>query len=176
MGKAWTEDERQYLIDNVLKMTYEEIGHELGRSEGAVKDQWDKLKKKHPKLRKYNKKTKWTDEMDQYIMDNMETKRNEEIAKDMKLTTATIASRLQELRRKYPEICNIVRPQKKKATRSDKGKPKPQRKRQKGIDEISACPECGSIRRFNKLDQGNYYCRNCLSEFNRYGEYMRPVI
>jgi biotin operon repressor len=172
----WTDEERQYLIDNVMKMTYEQIGHKIGRSEGAVKDQWDKLKQKNPKLRKYNKKAKWTDEMDKYIMDNMATMRNEEIAKGLGMNTTTIASRLQELRRKYPEICSIIRPQKKKATRSDKGKPKPQKKRNKGVEEIKECPECGTKRRFNKLDQGTYYCMNCLKEFNRYGKFIMPVL
>lgn len=42
----------------------------------------------------------------------------------------------------------------------------------KKIAELSRCPECKKL--INKVE-GGYFCRYCLKEFDRYGEFMPPL-
>lgn len=47
--RMWTQEEKDYLMENAKDMRYKEIGYDLGRKENSVKKMYHKLKKEAQK-------------------------------------------------------------------------------------------------------------------------------
>lgn len=175
MAQKWTEEEKQFLINNKLKLKFNQMAQALDRTETAVRSQWCKLLRDDPELKKLDSKAVWNDELDEFIINNLANMYNEQLAEKLEMTVPSVASRIQELKRVNPDLKKIERPRRKPGTftRKSKGKRRPRRET-KEVPTLTECPSCNS-ERFNKLDAGSYFCMSCLKEYSRYGNYMQPI-
>lgn len=169
--RKWTEEEVDYLLANYKKMTYEQIGLNLDRSKSSVDIKIQSLKKKYPDFAPKNKQTKrqWQDSEVEFIKSNLDKLTNAEIALRLKRTHASVQTKIVYLREINPELKEIERP-----------RDVPIRKEivTMEIVDMDKCPHCKS-RRINEvenvIDGARFYCVNCLSEFSRYGNPVRPI-
>ncbi|WP_409229082.1 hypothetical protein [Gudongella sp. SC589] len=170
--RKWTEEEVDYLLANYRKMTYEKIGLNLDRTKSSVDIKIQSLKKKDPDFLPKHKQTKrqWQDSEVEFIKLNLGKLTNAEISLRLKRTHASVQTKIVYLRNTYPELKEIERPRdipvKKEIVTGE-------------IADMGICPHCKS-KRINEvenvIDGARFYCINCLSEFSRYGNPVKPIL
>ena len=98
--KKWTDEEVQFIKDNVETLSKTEMANILGRSNESVSSRISKLRRKG-ELKRKNRLGIFTPECEKYLMDNIHTLTVGEIASDLNLQNATIRYWMQKLGIEY---------------------------------------------------------------------------
>ena len=157
MARAWTDEEVEFLKENIDSMTYQQLANELKRTKNAVvgKCHRDGIKKDKYKYIRYGEKfnaKRWTEEEDEFLIKNNKTMTDKEIANHLGRTLSSIVNRKRLLRTRC-----------KKTHRTNRN------------IKIISCPNCHTKRFVGQTGAYHYYCRNCLTEFDANGKILEPI-
>ena len=95
-GRKWTQEEEDFLRNNLNNYTYEEIGEKINRSHDAVLSKAQNLGLR--KIRKICKKrSKWTEEELVFLKDNLNKYSYEELTVIFKKSRNTVRNKVREL-------------------------------------------------------------------------------
>jgi hypothetical protein len=95
-SKFWTEEEDQFLKENLCKMTLEAIGQHLGgRSKESVNKRVMRLKIRTEKTRQ---RKSWCVEEDSFLTENLNNMKNVEIAEQLDRPVNSVATRIKVLK------------------------------------------------------------------------------
>jgi hypothetical protein len=105
---GWTEEELQFVRENMDKLAYKEIAEVLGRTEAAVKRQVAIMRQSDPNLAKHKKKmikitmpkNGWTEEELQFVRENKGKLTYKEMSKILGRTVPAIKKQVRMMKEK----------------------------------------------------------------------------
>jgi len=104
---GWTEEELQFVKENMDKLAYKEIAEVLGRTEAAVKRQVAIMRQLDPNLAKHKKKmvkvtvkNAWTEEELQFVRENKGKMTYKEMSKILGRTVFGIKKQIAKMKKK----------------------------------------------------------------------------
>lgn len=110
-NNVWTEEELQFVRENMDKLAYKEMAEVLGRTEAAVKRQAAKMRQSDPNLAKYRKKTiktsvpnAWKEEELQFVRENKGKMTYKEMSKILGRTVPAIKKQVLVMKEKEMEL------------------------------------------------------------------------
>lgn len=90
--KKWTNEEKDYLVENYSEMNIEDIAEVLNRSKGSIKSKAHLLN-----LTKKNLTDLWTHEEEKYLKENINNYYNDELCKKLGKSQANLRQKVDEL-------------------------------------------------------------------------------